>query len=293
MAVTCYKGSLEIHKVPGLQAFLATSYSITAVTTTLLNFVVLLAIWKTPSLHKPSLVLLASLAFSDFLYGMVVMPIVVSSNVLLLNQSQDFCKIWNIARAFGHLLGGVSLYTLTLISIDRFLAIKLKLSYRVVFTTRRCIIALLVGWLGGALLVGISYQVSLMSSYFVVIGMFMFVFTITTSYAMAYYNLKKITSVVVAPSNTNEPNATSNFSAVRYKRSFNAMLLILSMTIVFYLPIACALSLERLLKGEWIQQFTRVGELIVALNCTCNPILYLWCIKELREAVKGVMRGIF
>lgn len=293
MELTCYQNSVTFYKVPELQTFLAWSYAIVAVPTILLNLVVLLAIWKTPSLYRPTQTLLASLALTDLLYGLMVMPILVASNILALDQSHDFCKVWNFARAFGHWLGGVSLYTLTLISIDRLLAIKLRFSYRVVFTAKRCVMALSIGWFGGGFLVGISYVVSLMSKYAVVIAMFILVITIVSSYAMAYYNLKKITSIVVAPNISNEQNSrisNSSFSATRYKRSFNTMLLILLTTAVFYLPIATALAMERLIHRDWTQHATRIGELIMSLNSTCNPLLYLWCIKGLREAVKNVLK---
>ncbi|XP_031561976.1 adenosine receptor A3-like [Actinia tenebrosa] len=280
--------------VPNLQTFLAWSYAIVSIPTILLNLIVLLAIRKTPSLYRPTQTLLASLALTDLLYGLVVMPILVASNILALHHSQDyFCKVWTFARAFGHWLGGVSLYTLALISIDRLLAIKLRLSFRVVFTAKRCVMALSVGWLGGGFLVGVSYVVSLMSKYTVVIAMFILVFTIVTSYAMAYYNLKKITSIVVAPSNLNEqnnPNSSTSFSASRYKRSFNTMLLILLTTAVFYLPMATALAMESFIHQDWTHHATRIGELIMSINSTCNPLLYLWCIKELREAVKNFLK---
>ena len=169
------------------------------------------------------------------------------------------------------------------------LAIKLRLSYRVVFTVKRCVTALSFGWFGGAFLVGISYVVSLMSKYTVVVAMFILVTTIVTSYGIAYYNLKKMTSVMIAP-NTSEQNSNSSFSASKYRRSFNAMLLILVMTAVFYLPITSALVIQRFIHHDWTHHVTRIGELIVSLNSTCNPLLYLWCIKELRVAVKNVLK---
>jgi hypothetical protein len=116
-----------------------------------LNFLILLSIWKTKSLHKPSFVLLANLALVDFLTGAVSQPARVTRDVLLLNSSSklfdEMCTSALITKASGYWFSGVSLFILTLVSIDCMLAIKLKTAYRDVFTTKRVGVALVCFWI--------------------------------------------------------------------------------------------------------------------------------------------------
>jgi hypothetical protein len=71
----------------------STIASTTAVTAVLLNSLVLYSIWKTPSLHKPSYVLIASLALTDLVIGAVVEPLGVITNVAVLMRTGRTCFV--------------------------------------------------------------------------------------------------------------------------------------------------------------------------------------------------------
>ena len=100
-------------------------------TTLFANTVVLITIWKTPSLHTPSYLLQASLAVSDFAVGLAVQPLLIS---LLLTAIYGvpppiFHFICLSYTAMAYTLCGVSLYSITAIGLDRFLALRLHLHY--------------------------------------------------------------------------------------------------------------------------------------------------------------------
>jgi hypothetical protein len=121
----------------------------TTVTATTLNALILFSIGKTSSLHKPSFVLLANLALIDFLAGAVAEPLVFIANVAALERwSNLFCFCSLGARVVGYWLGSISLYTLTVISVDRLLAIRLKNRYRSIVTVKRVAAVLLPWWIG-------------------------------------------------------------------------------------------------------------------------------------------------
>lgn len=303
VAISCY-GGIELHHIPALQLFTASSNSLLSVTTILLNSVVLLAIWKTSttSLNKPTKALLASLALTDLLYGMTVMPLTITLNMLILSEAETqlVCVVWRLAVLLALWLSGVSLYSLTLISIDRFLAIKLMNAYRHVVTTKRCVKALVAGWLGLACILTVLFvsknlviedvdAFSQVIRILIIIFLVLFLLMTTISYGLAFSYLKKF-SANVTPEMTKKPDPSRKFYALKYRRSFNTMLIILLVMILFYLPYAFSLVMEKFNENGRTKQLIRVGQVVVAINCTCNPLLYLWRLKQLRQTLKSLVK---
>lgn len=298
--ISCF-GGIDLYRIPGLQIFTVSSNFILSATTILLNSVVLLALWKTTSLTKPTKALIASLALTDLLYGLIVMPLTITLNVLILSkaESQLVCMVWRSAVLLALWLSGVSLHTLTLISIDRFLAIKLKNAYRHVVTMKRCAVALAAGWLGMASILStlfVSKQIvikdldsfSQIIRILIIIFLFLFLLITTLSYSLAFSYLKKF-SADVAPENPN-PDPSRKFYASKYRRSFNTMIIILFFTFLFYLPYAFSLVMEKFNEDGRTKHILRAGQVVIAASCTCNPIIYLWRLKQLREAVKSLIK---
>ena len=87
------------------------------------NALVILAITKTPSIRSSSMIMMCSLALSDFLVGLVVQPLYIGQqlsrkSILLLLEA-----------SIGYSVCGASFLTITAISLDRFLALHYHLRY--------------------------------------------------------------------------------------------------------------------------------------------------------------------
>lgn len=118
------------------------------------NILILLAIRKTSSIAMPTKVLLGSLAFTDLGVGLLAQPLyavkTLSSDVLTRCVSGVLFDILS-----GH-LSITSFFSVMFISLDRFMALHLKLRYRTVVTLKRCLfIAVLVRLV--ALLWGLTF----------------------------------------------------------------------------------------------------------------------------------------
>lgn len=110
-----------------------------SITTSLANILILIALRKECSLHPPSRsVLFRCLALSDFVVGLVSQHVFV---VYLLSLLKGRWKLACFMEAFEHVVGaaliGLSLCILTTITIDRLLALVLRLRYRTVVTVSR------------------------------------------------------------------------------------------------------------------------------------------------------------
>ena len=110
-----------------------------AICTILGNTLVLVATWRERSLHQPNKYFVACLAVADLLVGMIVEPI---RRVYHLNLDDESIRMMSI-----HLCGFMmwietfalvaSIYTLTFISVDRYLQIRKPLQYRCRMTTSK------------------------------------------------------------------------------------------------------------------------------------------------------------
>ena len=118
-----------------------------SVTAFLSNALILIALRKESSLHPPSKLLLRSLATTDFCVGLISEPLYVTYWMFLVNEHWNFCRYVNKAALItGHILCGVSLWTITAISVDRLLALLLGLRYRQVVTLNRTYVIVITVW---------------------------------------------------------------------------------------------------------------------------------------------------
>ena len=110
-----------------------------SITTSLANILILIALRKECSLHPPSRFLFRCLALSDFFVGLVSQPVFVVYLLSLLKGrwTELACFMETFEHVVGAALIGLSLCILTTITIDRLLALVLRLRYRTVVTVSR------------------------------------------------------------------------------------------------------------------------------------------------------------
>ena len=114
----------------------------------LMNALVVAAVKTTPRLRTNYNFLLACLAGTDLLVGIVVQPsfIAVQINVLRGISLEQFCQHEKEFSYFAILPILSPFYHLTLISVERFVAIKHPYRYTTVCTNRRLITAVAISW---------------------------------------------------------------------------------------------------------------------------------------------------
>lgn len=117
------------------------------------NALVISAILKTPSLRSPSTTLLCSLAVSDLLVGLMVQPLYITKEVTKVHVFPAF----HISEIMQFTLCGVSLCTITAISLDRFAALHYHMRYATMVTIPRVLYTLVIIWLNVSLLSGFYF----------------------------------------------------------------------------------------------------------------------------------------
>ena len=268
--------------------------TVLAITTVVGNTVVLIALHKETSLHRPSKILLRNLVASDLCVGFVELPLV--GNCISMLQEQ-----WQICEFFLHaylmmaiICISVSLCTLAAISVDRLLALLLGLRYRQVVTARRVYVVAIVLWI----LIGVGTAILTMfntdaGGVVALSGIAMCLMTSTFCYTTIFFTLRN-QRTQVHNNHPEEENQTISLNISRYRRTVSTTLW-LQMSVVFcYLPhlLLDSLAYRQSVKTPppcfYSQYYFTVT--LMCSNSTLNPILYCWKIKEVRRVVKEILR---
>ena len=257
------------------------------------NLLVLLAIRRTSSMGLPSKVLLASLACSDFSVGLIVHPSFALHKFLRRKLARCIIGlVYDVAS--GH-LSLASLLTMVFISLDKFMALHLKLRYRTVVTYKRSIILVSVIWT-------ISFPWSASYLFHTRLYFFMVLLIIPLSFLVSSIVFAKIYTTLrrqqdrlsMNSQQTSRLRPSSAATISRYKYSVTNMLYVYCALLAAYLPIWIVL-LVRTTYGKTtivLKHATEIALLIVLINSTVNPVLYLSRIREIRQACFDLLRRV-
>ena len=118
-----------------------------SVTAFLGNALILISLHKESSLHPPSKLLLRSLATTDLFVGLISQPLFATYCISIANEhSNMFRYASSAALATASIFCGVSVLTVTAISVDRLLALLLGLRYKQVVTLKRTYVIVIAIW---------------------------------------------------------------------------------------------------------------------------------------------------
>ena len=200
-----------------------------------------------------------------------------------------FTRFLNVSSA---LLCGISLCTLTIISVDRLLALLLDLRYRHVVTVAR---------VRGITFLSYFVLSSHTLVYFINTRIFfpgmisiilLFLVVSTFCYLKIYFTLRRRQAQVqqeIAPGQFNGPNRVRQ---LKYKRSVSTSVLVSIFMIACYLPFtifAVVIAIRKEVSSSLLAAES-IAISLVYFNSSINPVIYCWRIREVRQAVKATIR---
>ena len=263
-----------------------------SVTAFLGNYLILVSLHKESSLHPPSKLLYRCLATTDLSVGLVAQP---------LHATLSFSYSWSLEdwRIFqyindadiitSHMLCGVSLLTMTAISVDRLLAMLLGLRYRQIVTLKRTYIVLVNFWvLSLVASLGTIFNYNVTFSYGRILIPICLVISIT-SYTKIFSALRHHQAHVQDHSQQ-QPSQPSALNVARYRKAVYSALWVQLALVVCYTPYGIVEIVLSKTYSSHLWVFREMTIVLVYFNSTLNPCLYCWKISEVRQAVKRTIR---
>ena len=263
-----------------------------SITAILGNSLIVVALRKESSLHPPSKLLYRCLATTDLLVGLVNHPFYATYWMSVVYEHWSLCRCALGAMSVtGSILCGISLYTMAAISVDRLLAMLLRLRYKEIVTLRRTYIILAIAWVlcpVGGLLFHHKYRIGLWYSFIATLSCLAISIASYTKIfrALSHHQAQIQDHAQQQPS---QPNA---LNMARYRKALYSALWVQLALVACYVPLftvefVIPLSKERFPNFIILQGMTVV---LAFFNSTLNPFLYCWKIREVRRAVKQTIR---
>ena len=243
------------------------------------NTMVLAAILRTPSLRSLSTILLCALAVSDLLVGLVVQPVYISAK---LTRNSSLLKALYVMVTSA--CGG-SVLIMTLISVDRFLALNYHMRYPNLMTAYRAIYTSVFLWF-------VSFLVSLISFwkmdayYFIAaVGILACLLVSAACYIRIYCIVRKHELQIHVQQQAVKCTHTNfNRSMLRSMKCAKNTFIFYIMMILCYTPWFISMFLSAIFPSQWIYAWV-LADTAAFLNSSINPFLYCWRLRELRAAV--------
>ena len=271
--------------------FVAVLNALLSITAFLGNALILAALRKESSLHPPSKLLLRSLATTDLCVGLISEPLYVTNLMSVVNEHWNICRYVLTARSvIDPIFCGVSLLTLTAISVDRLLALLLGLRYRQVVTLKRTYVFVITFWVVNTIFSTMYLLNVVITIWYVIITELLCLVTSVFFYTKIFLKLRHHQNQVQGQQ---QPNQTNRLNIARYRKAVSSSLWLQQTLVACYLPHSITMAFVYnnglTLPVSRTLQYTIT---LVFLNSSLNPILYCWKIDEVRQAVKDTIRQV-
>ena len=265
---------------------------LTCITAVCGNTFIIASIRRVSSLHLPSKVLLVCLALTDLCVGVITQPLYVAH--ILFPECHSIGLYLLIGyNTTGFLFSGVSMLTITAISVDRLLAVTLGLRYRQVVTVWRTRTLLITFWT-----INMAFAI-MFFHYFGVILYFVIAFTSlcilisTFCYVKICYALRHHQVTVQPPAYQGEERRqrVNQLNLMRSRKTVISAMWVQATFLVCSLPLTIIMIL--MISGFRTATVFFIWDLATSLlffNSSLNPFIYCWKIKQVRQAVRGTVK---
>ena len=268
--------------------------SIASLATILLNTLVIIAVNQKTELKKTSTLLLSSMAVADLLVGAISMPLIFAADILIISQVSysGFCALRIATEFFMLSFIWPSLYHLTLMAWERYVATRKTMHYRIIVTRTRLKKLAITAWVVGTfmsfpplimLVAGVDNNIkeawhigeSVVATICLII--------ISYFYIMVYLGVRKrdinkITQVDVVVKAKMESKLAVTTA------------LITGALILSFVPAILVGGLGEVFPVLRTSAAFRLPEALIQLNSLVNPLIYVYRDRRFRKAVLELLR---
>ena len=253
-----------------------------------LNALVLAAIWRNASLRTPSYILIGGLAFTDFCTGLIAQPFyAVDRYAEFIRNKKHYCFAYRIANMAGPYFGVVTLCTITIMAVERWLHVR----SRSLITVRRTIILYCIFLLSPIPYTAMRWLIlqnpSILAPSQLLAGLIGLICLVTM--LVAYF---KVFQIIRRHQRQVLDHASKGINLEKYKKSVFTMLYISACFVMCYSPHFFCLFIVGTLADytETTAAFVHFTATMFYWSPSLNPILYCWRMKRILVGVKELLK---
>ena len=271
----------------GHLTFLSVSNIFLSLTAFLGNALILTALRRESSLHPPSKLLFLNLATTDLCVGLITEPLDVSAWMSMMNKRWNGCRYTTAATFIvGYVLCGVSLLSVTAISVDRLLALLLGLRYRQVVTLKRTYLVVITFWVFSIFCTTMWFWNRPTFTWLKNIVVLLCLTVSIVCYTKIFFTLRHQQA-----QKSHGHQGAIPLTISRYKNAVSSALWVQLTLVACYLPYGVVTTLySKTQTSSSLFVASQYAATLTYLNSSLNPILYCRKIREVREAVKDIIR---
>ena len=268
------------------------------------NALILATIWRRTFLRTSFHSILSGLAVTDFLTGLISQPLYASFHLVNRKNAtviKDNPEVGNaigiIARVSANLFVNITIATMTVMSVERWLHMSRRSSWRSSTTSHRRYCAGLV-----ILLFPISssvvYIFTLVEPAFVGTVLKMTIVNFSFCYVIMSYAYFKVYQIIRRHQLQTQANRKSqNFGQpaidlAKYKKSVASMLYIFLLFSMCFLPFSVSSAVALITTAEVTEKAMNISLVLVFLSSSLNPGLYIWRMRDIRRGLKQLLAGL-
>ncbi len=199
--------------------------------------------------------------------------------------------VYNVWAASTFILCAVSALTSTAISFDRLLALLLGLSYRRIVTLRRVRVVIVCLWMiaavSGWLRVWRSFIALRAASVVIILCLVTSIFCYTRIHLKLRHQQAQVQNNVP---HGQQKGQRIPLNIARYKKTVSSIMWVQLALVACYVPWVIVAVLDA--NGIEHDVAWLATETLVTLNSSLNPFLYCWKIREVKQAVKDIIREL-
>ncbi|XP_029184952.2 melanocortin receptor 4-like [Acropora millepora] len=265
------------------------------IVTILENVLILIALSNVSVLHPPSKLLLRNLAAADLSVGLITQPLFIAYLLSIVAENgTNACEIVVFFLLIStSILCGISLCTLTMISVERLLALMLGLQYRQVITRSRVKAVVVFIWFVFISVNLLYFWNPRVFATIVLLNVPTFLLVSTISYTKIYFTLRRRQLQIRQGSASSQFDEHDRARYLKYRRTVTNAMWVSVCVVAFYLPSAIFTAVRRI--KVYDDYFSVLTEVIVVnliyLNSAINPLVYCWRITQARRSVKATIRN--